>query len=94
MTANAIHGGRGRGGSVARPVHDLDDWAATLSPALSNVELLTTHRENARMKSSTLLLERLDGIATVADPAALNDLLRFGVGRAKAFGGGLLTVLA
>lgn len=48
---------------------------------------------NTSRKGTPLAVTTVTGIATITDPDELSHLLRHGVGRAKAFGCGLLTVL-
>lgn len=94
VAVNAVH--RLRGGGT-RPVEDVESWLqAKLHPAATEVSVVLHHRDVARGQrhgaNAPLQVDRLDGVLTVADPAALAGLLRDGIGRAKAYGVGLLTL--
>ena len=90
LTVNAVR--RLRAGGV-EPVHDLDDWVAgKLTGALTNVTVLQHSRETRHSGRSPIQVDTVDGQAVVGDVTVLAGLLRFGVGRAKAYGCGLLTV--
>ena len=80
----------------------LSSWLAQkLSPALVDVAILTHEREVVGGQRSSgsfehsdkvVQVDTIDGVARVADASALNTLLSQGVGRARAYGCGLLTV--
>lgn len=74
-----------------------------LAPALKDVKVLNHQREVlSESKSSrgaennrgvkTVQIDTIEGVAIVEDPSALQQLLENGIGRAKAYGCGLLTV--
>lgn len=73
-------------------------WLARkLSPALRELEVVNHVRDvlkdpQAKGGSKALQVDTVDAIAVVADPAALDELIRKGVGREKAYGCGLLSV--
>jgi CRISPR system Cascade subunit CasE len=75
------------------PVDDVADWVTNkLTGALADVTLFSHDRSVVTSGKSALQLDVVDGYGLVRDPAALQSLLRVGVGRSKAFGCGLLTV--
>ncbi len=98
LTANAIRRTkpcdpaikRGRGTS---PVDRMAEWvSAKLETGLEEVTVFDHCRSIATSGRATLQLDVIDGHGVVRDPAALEQLLRSGVGRSKAFGCGLLTI--
>jgi CRISPR system Cascade subunit CasE len=92
LTVNAVR--RGRSGGVT-PVDDIETWiAAKLSPALSELTVLRHARALRHTGDTPLQVDTLDGQAVIADDAELETLLRAGVGRAKAYGCGLMLVAA
>lgn len=98
MTVNAIRRSRPADPSIKRgkgvtPVEHISDWVTGhLSVALDDVTVFNHDRTVVTSGKSPLQLDVIDGYATVSDQAALESVLRHGVGRAKAFGCGLLTV--
>ena len=70
-----------------------------LSPALSEVSILNHQREvigvsrnGERVSQRTVQIDTVDGFAVVADPQALQNMITSGIGRAKSYGCGLLSV--
>ncbi|AEX45153.1 CRISPR-associated protein [Corynebacterium diphtheriae HC01] len=70
-----------------------------LNGALRNVEILNHQREvigtkhrGGKAASMTIQIDTVDGFGIVEDPELLNELILHGVGRAKAYGCGLLSV--
>ncbi|USR79357.1 type I-E CRISPR-associated protein Cas6/Cse3/CasE [Arcanobacterium pinnipediorum] len=57
-------------------------------------ELLGIDRNGKSTSSMTIQVDTVDAIATVVDGSELNNLILHGVGRAKAYGCGLLTIQA
>lgn len=83
----------GTGGTRCVPVEQISEWVATrLAPSLADVVVLNHRREVRGKGNHALQVDTVDGHATVSEPDKLADLLRTGVGRAKAYGCGLLTV--
>lgn len=80
----------------------LSEWLKEkLAPALADVSILNHQREvvgaarnRARNTAGTKVIQvdLIDGVARVSDPEALRTLLSEGVGRARSYGCGLLTV--
>jgi CRISPR system Cascade subunit CasE len=98
LTANAIRRSRpaspnekrGRGIS---PVDRMEEWVSEkLAAGLGDITLIDHTRTVATSGKAPLQLDVLDGMAVVADAAELEELLRAGVGRSKAFGCGMLTL--
>ena len=92
-TVNVIkrHGGR------AIPSDDIAGWLETrLGEALGEIQPILHSRTIGRLHhggaASALQMDTIDGIATVLNPHKLNEILRSGVGRAKAYGCGLLSI--
>lgn len=77
------------------PADELAAWLERkLSPALQDLEIVDHRRDKSRSGRHIVVVDRIDGSAVVEDAAALTDLLTVGVGRAKAYGCGLLTVMS
>ena len=83
------------------PPDQVDQWlVGKLTGALTEVMILActrsvygTDRKGLKKGSlSALQVDTIDGVATVDDPDRLMDMVVDGVGRAKAYGCGLLTV--
>ena len=85
---------------IGSPDSTISPWIANkLSPALNEVsvlnhrrEVLTDPRDKKKPQSMTVQIDTIDGVATVADPSTLEEILTHGIGREKAYGCGLLTV--
>ncbi|MFG6286236.1 type I-E CRISPR-associated protein Cas6/Cse3/CasE [Actinotignum schaalii] len=78
-------------------VPSLSEWlSAKLSPALTNIEIINSRREVLTTVSGenkrAVQVDTIDGAATVGDGAALLTAQTNGVGRAKSYGCGLLSV--
>ncbi|MDK7198350.1 type I-E CRISPR-associated protein Cas6/Cse3/CasE [Actinotignum sanguinis] len=78
-------------------VPSLSEWlSAKLSPALTDVEIINSRREVLTTGSGenkrAVQVDTIDGAATVGDGAALLTLQKNGVGRAKSYGCGLLSI--
>ena len=83
------------------PENQVDGWLMNkLTGALTDVTVLSSTRSvygtdrNGLQKGSlaALQVDTIDGVGTVRDPDRLLELVVGGVGRAKAYGCGLLTV--
>lgn len=75
------------------PADELHAWlAAKLDGALTNIEIINHFRDETRSGKAKLVVDTFDGLAQAADPARLDELRLQGVGRARAYGCGLLTV--
>lgn len=75
----------------------VEEWLARkLTPAFSEIHLVNHIRElisdDQEHGGKTIQIDTFDGIARVEDSAALANLIENGVGRAKSYGCGLLTV--
>ncbi len=81
---------------------EITPWLSEkLAPALVDVRIINHQREvlgrgrqgqNRSKERIAVQVDLIDGIALVEDPKALRMLLKRGVGRAKSYGCGLLTV--
>ena len=82
---------------------EITPWlSAKLAPGLTDIRIVNHQREvlgreghgrrTSREDARTVQIDLIDGIALVEDPIALQHLLDDGVGRAKSYGAGLLTV--
>lgn len=90
IAANAIS--RDRAGK-ATPVEDVAEWIDNkLSGALENIHVLTESREIHKGRNLTVQVDTIEGVACVENPETLQKLQIEGVGRAKSYGCGLLTV--
>jgi CRISPR system Cascade subunit CasE len=73
---------------------DFPDWlAARLQPALTTATILDAPVTLRHTSGTPLRIAHVTGTAHINNPAALRDLIRNGVGRAKAYGCGLLSTL-
>ncbi|MDO5052494.1 MAG: type I-E CRISPR-associated protein Cas6/Cse3/CasE [Pseudoclavibacter sp.] len=96
ITVNAVRRRDAKLGGGTFPVEDVETWLAErLAPGLGELAVFSHDREVGMCRKRRLTVQRdlVDGTALVEDPEALDRLLRHGVGRAKAFGCGLLTVV-
>lgn len=78
---------------------DLNYWLQQkLSPGLSDVSILNHQREvihsskDLKSKGKTIQIDLIDGVGIIEEVSALEDMLNKGIGRAKAYGCGLLTI--
>lgn len=98
MTVNAIRRSRPANPTIKRgkgitPVDNISDWVnERLGTALTDITVFAHDRAVVNSGKSALQLDNIDGYALVGDTAELESSLRSGVGRAKAFGCGLLTI--
>ncbi len=98
MTVNAIRRSRPADPSIKRgkgvtPVDDISVWIEShLSVAFADITVFTHDRTVVTSGKAPLQLDVVDGYATVSDKTVLEALIRNGVGRAKAYGCGLLTI--
>lgn len=93
VTVNAVARRKDASGRIREHAVKPGVWASTrLSTALESIQVDHTETARIRVAGGTLLLTTLSGVATVGDVTALERLLTVGVGRAKAYGAGLLTV--
>ena len=91
-TLNAVHQSSSRGGGRS-PVDDVPAWFANrAASALADVDVVGSATRVVQQADAVVRLTTLDGFATVVGPTALDDLMRVGIGRAKAYGAGLLTI--
>ena len=78
---------------------DLNYWLQQkLSPGISDVSILNHQREvlhsskDLKSKGKTIQIDLIDGVGIIEEVSALENMLNKGVGRAKAYGCGLLTI--
>ena len=78
---------------------DLNYWLQQkLSPGLSDVSILNHQREvihsskDLNSNGKTIQIDLIDGVGIIEEVSALEDMLNKGIGRAKAYGCGLLTI--
>lgn len=91
---NAVRCQARTGRRLPVPADELPEWVnIRLAPALREVELLDTRFVTRSAGRVPLVVARVTGVATVADRGSLIEKMRSGVGRGKAYGCGLLTVL-
>ena len=96
IAVNAVHRRSAGLGGGTFPVEDIETWLAErLSPGLEGIAVFSHDRTVGISRKRRLTVQRdlVEGVASLGDPEALDRLLRHGVGRAKAFGCGLLTVV-
>lgn len=79
------------------PVSELQEWLESrIGSALTDVELISHTRDTSESgcgrQMHKVIVDTIDAIGVVADPAALDALRRIGVGRSKSYGCGLLTI--
>lgn len=84
-----------RNGERVIEADEVQDWLQSKIASGLTIETIGSHSRDAlRGDGHSLVTDTLDFIATVNDPDALIDLRINGVGRAKAYGCGLLTTIA
>lgn len=99
VSLEALTSGRlvasGKAREVGIKFDDVPDWLiARLSGALDSVVIVDHFRDATKGGRHRLTIDTFDGLGVVDSPELLDALRRTGVGRAKAFGCGLLTVRA
>ncbi|MBB5846386.1 CRISPR system Cascade subunit CasE [Mobiluncus mulieris] len=89
------------GKEPAESAASLETWLSQkLSPGLAEVNIINAQREiigdgypnQDISKIKRIVIDLVDGVACVGDAKTLNKMLRSGVGRAKSYGCGLLSV--
>ncbi|MGI5175324.1 type I-E CRISPR-associated protein Cas6/Cse3/CasE [Dactylosporangium sp. CA-152071] len=91
---NAVRCESRTGRRLAVPDSELQGWlTARLESGLNNVEILDAPVTVSRAGNHPLRVAHIAATATVHDSSALTELINNGVGRGKAYGCGLLTVL-
>ncbi len=91
---NAVRCQARTGRRLPVPTGELPTWVQErLAPALHGMELFDATVMTRSKGRIPLVVARVTGTATIADADALIRMLRAGVGRGKAYGCGLLTVL-
>ena len=91
-TLNAVHQSSSHGYSRS-PVDDVPAWFADrTAAALTDIDVVGSATRVVQQADAVVRLTTLDGFATVVGPTALDDLMLVGIGRAKAYGAGLLTI--
>ncbi len=74
------------------PVSDMAAWLTSkLGVALAEVQMLDHRRNRTGAGKHRLVVDTIDGLATVHDPSEFDRLRLNGVGRSKSYGCGLLT---
>ena len=97
MTVNAVRRNRPanptiKRGSGVSPVDRLAEWVAQrIDAAIGDITVLNHDRTVVTTGRSALQLDLIDGYGVIVDSDVLGELHRTGIGRAKAFGCGLLT---
>lgn len=72
---------------------DLPGWlAAKIGSAIADIQVVNHYRDVTTSGPQRLVTDTIDAIATVQDAEALDRIRREGIGRAKAYGCGLLTL--
>lgn len=95
VSLRVSHAGVERSGKVERPStpeRSLQRVLEALSGAVGDVSVLDMTRDTVRGDRRALTIDTIDAIGVVEDHAELERLLREGIGRAKAYGCGMLTV--
>lgn len=91
---NAVRCQARTGRRLPVPAGELSQWTIDrLTPSLRHVELLDARLVTRSAGPVPIVVARVTGIGVVGQPDGLIRLLRSGVGRAKAYGCGLLSVL-
>ena len=82
----------GKAREVGIGFDEVPGWvAAKVADALTDIEVLDQYRDTTKGGRHRLTVDTLDCLATVVDTDRFDALRRDGVGRAKAYGCGLLT---
>jgi CRISPR system Cascade subunit CasE len=80
---------------IAIPEQEIPGWLShtTLARGLSQIEVRDLEVRVLRAGRTPLRVARINGVAVVRDQASMLALIEQGVGRAKAYGCGLLSVI-
>lgn len=71
---------------------DIPTWlTARLNGAVDTLEIANHFRDHTTAGNTKIVIDTLDCTATVTNPTTLDHIRRTGIGRAKAYGCGLLT---
>ena len=93
-TANRTSEGITTRTRVVIPEDELAEWVISkLSPGLSSLDIETLDPSVERQRKTPIAVVVVSGKAVVVDSAALTDMIKHGVGKARAFGCGLLSVI-
>jgi CRISPR system Cascade subunit CasE len=94
VDVNAVRCQSRTGRRLPVPDSDLPAWLTErLDPALTDVDILNAPITVSRAGSHPLRVAHITATATVGEEGRLIELIRDGVGRGKAYGCGLLSVL-
>ena len=95
LDVNAVRCQARTGRRIPVPELEIPEWlgASAMSRGLSSIAVSDLSTVVLRSGATPLRVARVDGTAVVGDPAALVELLCRGIGRAKSYGCGLLTVV-
>ena len=91
-TKNRTRDGKTRQYREAVPEREAVDWIAGRLDGLTLVGVRDQRREVCRSGRSPLVLTTVDLDVIVTEPARLVPLVRDGIGRGRAYGGGLITL--
>ena len=98
ISLNAVRVNSKRAGVTPVPETELLDYIdRALSAVLSDIAVMNHTRTKIGLKNNgrtPVQIDLIDGIGTIVDQAALQTALGHGIGRAKNFGCGMLTVRA
>lgn len=93
LDVNAVRCQHQTGRRIPVPDKEISGWLAPrLSPALKTITIVNVKVTYRRTGHGPVRIARLTGTACVGDKEALLALIHAGVGRAKAYGCGLLSV--
>jgi CRISPR system Cascade subunit CasE len=94
VDVNAVRCQNGTGRRIPVPDDDLAEWlAARLAPSLDRLTLLDARTTVSRTGTTPLRIAHITASTRIHDTGALLEQIRTGVGRARAYGCGLLSVL-
>ena len=93
-TVNHNRNGQEHIGRKPIPDNEIPEWFYNkISPALSNIEIDSCVSGSERQNKGSLAVASISGTAIVNDMSALSEKILHGVGKAKSFGCGLLSVI-
>ena len=93
-TVNRTHNGTVRTHRAQRHLDDIPAWLTNATAgALSDLTGLNVRRSYRNSRQNKLVVDTIRGQATIVEPARLTDLIVTGIGRAKAYGCGMISVL-
>ena len=98
LAINPIRRNRRAKSTIVVPTEEVPEWLTPrFAGCLTNIEIFNHARDTFSSKATKtgarrlLVIDTIDGTATVSDSSTFDEIRRNGVGRSKSFGCGLIT---